>query len=331
MRITCVQCREPVELESRRIVSGAEFFCTGCGSKLRLKVEIELVRGRDALPNAAAPDGSKNGKRPMDFRRAVVAVDGEATRELIVDVIKQRGIEVAEASSGAAAWTLIETLSPGIILADVGLSEIFGFEIAERVRKSEIMKDAVVILVASLYDKTKYKREPDTLYGADDYIERHVIEDELLDKIDRAMQKRAAGQLGAPQVSTPPPQAETSAEPASPPSAPERAEGTRVPEPRPVPLAAPEPKAAAQPHDKEHEAAKRLARIIISDIALYNQKAVEEGVRTGILRDLLSADIAEGKKLYLERTPPFIVSSTDYYNEAIEEFIRKKLATANTA
>lgn len=327
MRITCVQCRESVELESTRLVSGACFFCPSCGSKLRLLITVELVRSADTEPkvDGSTPRTGEGGK--MDPRRAVVAVDGEATRELIVDVLKQRGYDVAEASSGKAAWTLIETLSPGVILADVGLPEMFGFEIAERVRKSDVLKNAVVILVASLYDKTKYKREPDTLYGADEYIERHLIEDELIEKIDRALARRSGEPAAPPPVVNPP------VSDAGPPQAAPAKE--RVTE-RPAavsqaPPAPPRPREAVDPHAKERENAKRLARIIISDIALYNQKAVEDGIRTGKLRDLLRADIDEGRKLYLERTPPFIVSSTDYYNEAIEEFIRKKLAAAKTA
>jgi hypothetical protein len=73
-----------------------------------------------------------------------------------------------------------------------------------------------------------------------------------------------------------------------------------------------------------HEAAKRLARIIISDIALYNQRAVEEGVRNGTIHDVLRDEIQEGKKLYERRVPAEIVSSTDYYREAIDGFARKR-------
>lgn len=73
-----------------------------------------------------------------------------------------------------------------------------------------------------------------------------------------------------------------------------------------------------------HEAAKRLARIIMSDIALYNQRAVEEGVRNGTIDEVLRDEIDEGKKLYEGRVPSEIVSSTDYYRAAIDEFVKRK-------
>jgi len=90
--------------------------------------------------------------------------------------------------------------------------------------------------------------------------------------------------------------------------------------------ASPKARAEAKPpvDAAAHAAAKRLARIIISDIALYNQRAVEEGVRNGSLYDLLRDEIEEGRKLYEGRVPSDIASSTDYYREAIDEFVRKR-------
>ena len=73
-----------------------------------------------------------------------------------------------------------------------------------------------------------------------------------------------------------------------------------------------------------HEAAKRLARIIISDIALYNQRAIEEGIEKGTFHELLKEELAEGKKLYESRIPDEIRSGTQYLEAATEDFISKK-------
>ena len=51
------------------------------------------------------------------------------------------------------------------------------------------------------------------------------------------------------------------------------------------------------------EKARRFARIIVSDIALYNQEAVIEGLKNGTFYDLLRKDIEEGlAREILERT-----------------------------
>ncbi len=42
-----------------------------------------------------------------------------------------------------------------------------------------------MVLVASVYNRTGYKRRPTSLYGADDYVEQHHIPDALVGKLER--------------------------------------------------------------------------------------------------------------------------------------------------
>jgi hypothetical protein len=200
--------------------------------------------------------------------------------------------------------------------------------------------------LASIHDKTRYKREPESLYGADDYIERHHIQDELLSKIQKVLTANGStiragespAESGAPIKPSAPSGKSASMGSPQKTNTPARAvsieqafddmlEEGRKPAPRPA-LSQDLDKTQAIPRRVEdpsaHEAAKRLARIIISDIALYNQRAIEDGIRDGTMYDLLRDEIEEGKKLYESRVPAEIASSTDYYREAIDEFIRKR-------
>ena len=69
--------------------------------------------------------------------------------------------------------------------------------------------------------------------------------------------------------------------------------------------------------------ARRLARLIVSDIALYNRKNVEEGVRNGNFHELLGHDIKEARTLYERRVPEEIRNATTYLDEAFAELIEK--------
>ena len=69
------------------------------------------------------------------------------------------------------------------------------------------------------------------------------------------------------------------------------------------------------------EKARRFARIIVSDIALYNQETVVEGIRNGNFFELLKNDIDDGRDLYLKRIPEAIRARKDYYQEAFDNFI----------
>jgi hypothetical protein len=72
---------------------------------------------------------------------------------------------------------------------------------------------------------------------------------------------------------------------------------------------------------KAVEKARRFARIIVSDVALYNQEAVIEGLRNGTFYELLNADVNEGRDLYEGRVPAVIRAIKDYYQEAFDNFI----------
>jgi len=72
------------------------------------------------------------------------------------------------------------------------------------------------------------------------------------------------------------------------------------------------------------ERARRFARLIVSDIALYNQDIVDEGLKKGTFFELLQDDITEGRSLYDNRVPETIRVTKDYYQEAFDDFIAAK-------
>ncbi len=61
--------------------------------------------------------------------------------------------------------------------------------------------------------------------------------------------------------------------------------------------------------------------IIVSDIALYNQEAVIEGIKNGTFFELLKNDVDEGRELFEKRIPAAIRAKKDYYQEALDNFI----------
>ena len=74
---------------------------------------------------------------------------------------------------------------------------------------------------------------------------------------------------------------------------------------------------------KDPDVARRIARAVVSDIALYNAKKVEEGVRNDTLFDLLKEEIEEGQGYYLSRVDPEIAKNTNYFNQALVDVLIK--------
>jgi hypothetical protein len=71
------------------------------------------------------------------------------------------------------------------------------------------------------------------------------------------------------------------------------------------------------------EAATRLARAIASDLSLYNEEKIIEGIQNDSLFDVLRDEIEEGRELYRSRVSPDLFDATNYYDRAIVDIIVK--------
>jgi hypothetical protein len=69
--------------------------------------------------------------------------------------------------------------------------------------------------------------------------------------------------------------------------------------------------------DAQHEEARRLARLLVSEIKLYNEEQVEEGRRKRDVYERLREDIDRSRQMYEERVEPRILKSTDYFYQEL--------------
>lgn len=71
------------------------------------------------------------------------------------------------------------------------------------------------------------------------------------------------------------------------------------------------------------EQAKRLARAIISDIAIYNREKVEEGIKNDNIFDLLEPDLEEGRQHFLSRVTPELATGNIYDIALVDVLIKR--------
>ncbi len=81
---------------------------------------------------------------------------------------------------------------------------------------------------------------------------------------------------------------------------------------------------------KDPEAARRLARAIVSDVALYNQDKVKKGIEEDNLFEILKDEIEEGRKHYLSRVSPELVEKTNFYELALVDVLLKQWGRVNS-
>jgi hypothetical protein len=78
-----------------------------------------------------------------------------------------------------------------------------------------------------------------------------------------------------------------------------------------------------QPLTDPHEKAKRLARLIVADIILYNTEKIAEGIKNDSLFSLLDKDIVEGRKYYDRQVDPAVARAAPYYDWALVDQLVK--------
>ena len=69
------------------------------------------------------------------------------------------------------------------------------------------------------------------------------------------------------------------------------------------------------------ELAIRLARAIASDISLYNEEKIADGIKNDRLFESIEAELAEGRELYLSRVAPGLAAISNYFDRAIVDVI----------
>jgi CheY-like chemotaxis protein/DNA-directed RNA polymerase subunit RPC12/RpoP len=75
---------------------------------------------------------------------------------------------------------------------------------------------------------------------------------------------------------------------------------------------------------KEYDEARRLARLILSDIVIYHPGKVEVGIRDDNFFDVLKAEITEGRNYYDSRVPLRVRQNTEIFSETLQQFVRMK-------
>jgi len=289
--VICPKCKTKLKVDEGRLTAGgSRFKCPRCATILLVKKPLPVP------------------EKPVDNVKVLVAHSNPARTEEITSLLKKSGYLTITATDGIEAMVKAIKELPFLAIFEVALPKIYGFEVCKRLKLRPETKNIKVILVSSPYDRAKYKREPESLYDADEYIEEHRITELLTDTVEA---------LRGPAHKEPEEKVERPPETPRQQSVSHEAE-QQVKQVRPVGT-------TVAPADEEKvERARRLARTIVSDIYLYNTAKAEESIKADTFFRVFSAEIKEGRKLYENRIPPEVRSQRDHFMDVLRDFIESK-------
>ena len=156
--------------------------------------------GRFGTESASGPLGSRAllftaMSSPTSAGRAkplVLTVDDEGhITELIAMGLGFNGFEVERASTGREALAAIEAHHPDLVILDVMLPDLDGFEVARRLRQNERAGTRVPVIFLTAKDATSDKVEGLRL-GVDDYVTKPFSIEELIERV-KAVLRRSGG------------------------------------------------------------------------------------------------------------------------------------------
>lgn len=113
--------------------------------------------------------------------------DDEAIRTALRLVLEDEGYEVAEASDGETGIKMFGQIDPDLVLLDLRLPDITGFEVCRAIRRTSITP---VIMVTAQTDTSDLVNGFDA--GADDYVTKPVVPKELAARIRAALRRTQA-------------------------------------------------------------------------------------------------------------------------------------------
>lgn len=137
----------------------------------------------------------------VDAKPYVLAVDDESNiSELVAMALGINGFEVVQAATGRAALDAVTARRPDLIVLDVMLPDLDGFEVARRLRLTEGAGTRVPIIFLTARDTTKDKVEGLRL-GGDDYVTKPFSVEELVERVKAVLRRATGGGPGEHRVS----------------------------------------------------------------------------------------------------------------------------------
>ena len=325
----CPKCAARYRIDAERIgEDGAKLRCTKCSA-------VFLVRAPKAKPSPEVPSQAEAPSRAMpapapetgtdrDLSRLVLIADPNEERgKQTVAAIESWGLEANLVHDGVEAMLSIHRLPPKVVVLDVALPKMLGFQVCEVVKRNESLRHIKVVLIGAIRDQDRHRRDPADLYGADVYLEQPDLPDALLPLL------REAGLPGSDSqdpASSEPSVVPRATEPAPIPT-PASELPSAPPEPDPGASATAAPSPAEDPEiTAERERGERLARIAVSEMLLYQPEKFDAAVRDQNLEEVLDLEIQEARALIRQRISEEVRAEKDFILEELQRVAEERRA-----
>lgn len=122
----------------------------------------------------------------LEGKSILLADDDLTLAEMYEERLKSEGALVSVARNGREAIEMIEENKPDIVLLDIMMPEVSGFEVLEYMQQNESLKGIPTIVLTALVESDKYEKAKKL--GAVDYVVKsQSMPADVVDKVKRVL------------------------------------------------------------------------------------------------------------------------------------------------
>ena len=115
------------------------------------------------------------------LKKILVVDDTPVNVKILVDLLTLKGYETSTAASGAEALAKIEAHAPDLVLLDVMMPGMNGYEVCQKIRSNPATSILPVVMVTALYPSQERIKGIEA--GADDFVAKPINQAELLARV----------------------------------------------------------------------------------------------------------------------------------------------------
>jgi CheY-like chemotaxis protein len=119
----------------------------------------------------------------------LIVDDAKDNREGYAQYLEFCGFRTAEAATGEEALTLVPRIKPDVILLDLRLPGVAGFEVSRRVRSSEFADTPIIALSACAFDTDVAAAKES---GCDVFLAKPCLPETVTNEIKRLLEERGS-------------------------------------------------------------------------------------------------------------------------------------------
>ena len=120
--------------------------------------------------------------------KVLVAEDNPVNRELLRELLENRGYCVIEACNGQEALGMVEQSQPDLLLLDIGMPGLDGFDVVRKIRENPGLATLPVLAVTAY--AMRDDRDNVLNEGFDGYLSKPIHARDLTNEIERLLRKR---------------------------------------------------------------------------------------------------------------------------------------------